>query len=140
MINKIISAISNAIYLEFGDEYEIYTENVEQGLKEPCFSIFCINPSIRQFFDKRYKTTNLFNILYFPKNSEPESEINDVRERLYNCLEYINDGSDVLRGTDMNTQTIDEVLHFFVNYNFFIKKEIESDDMEGMNSITKGVK
>lgn len=140
MINKIISAISNAIYLEFGDEYEIYTENVEQGLEEPCFSIFCINPSIRHFFDKRYKTTNLFNILYFPKNSEPESEINDVRERLYNCLEYISDESDLLRGTDMNTQTIDGVLNFFVNYNFFIRKKIESDDMEGINSITKGVK
>ena len=51
MINNIISAISNAIYLEFGDEYEIYTQDVKQGLQEPCFSIFCINPSIRQFFD-----------------------------------------------------------------------------------------
>ena len=124
MINEIVSAISNAIYLEFGDEYEIYTEDVKQGLKEPCFSISCINPSIKQFFDKKYKTTNLFNILYFPKNEEIENEINNVRERLFNCLEYINDENYVLRGTNMNTQTVDGVLNFFVNYDFFIKKQI----------------
>lgn len=140
MINEIVSAISNAIYLEFGDEYEIYTEDVKQGLKEPCFSISCINPSIKQFFDKKYKTTNLFNILYFPKNEEIENEINNVRERLFNCLEYINDENYVLRGTNMNTQTVDGVLNFFVNYDFFIKKQIESDSMENFNSITKGVK
>lgn len=140
MINEIVSAISNAIYLEFGDEYEIYTEDVKQGLKEPCFSISCINPSIKQFFDKKYKTTNLFNILYFPKNEEIENEINNVRERLFNCLEYINGENYVLRGTNMNTQTVDGVLNFFVNYDFFIKKQIESDSMENFNSITKGVK
>lgn len=140
MINDIISAISKAIYLEFGDKYEIYTEDVKQGLQEPCFSIFCVNPSIRQFFDKRYKTTNLFNILYFPKNEDIEKEINDVRERLFNCLEYINDENDVLRGTNMNTQTIDGVLNVFVNYDFFVKKTIENDSMESFDNVTKGVK
>lgn len=140
MINKIISAISKAIYLEFGNEYEIYTEDVKQDLQEPCFSIFCVNPSIRQFFDKRYKTTNLFTILYFPKNEEIEKEINDVRERLFDCLEYINDEDDLLRGTNMNTQTVDGVLNFFVNYDFFVKKTTKKDNMEGFDNITKGVK
>ena len=40
MINKIIDGISVAINSEFGDPYEIYTESIEQGLVEPCFSIF----------------------------------------------------------------------------------------------------
>lgn len=140
MINDIISAISNAIYLEFGDEYEIYTQDVKQGLQEPCFSIFCINPSIRQFFDKRYKTTNLFNILYFPQNENVEEEINDVSERLFDCLEYINDKNDMLRGTNMNAQVIDGVLNFFVNYDFFVKKTVVNDSMEEFDNITKGVK
>ena len=37
MINKIIDGICAVINLEFGDEYEIYTESIEQGLEEPCF-------------------------------------------------------------------------------------------------------
>lgn len=39
MINKVIDGISKAINEEFGDEYNIYTEEIEQGLKEPCFSM-----------------------------------------------------------------------------------------------------
>lgn len=140
MINKIISAISKAIYLEFGDKYEIYTEDVKQGLQEPCFSIFCINPSIRQFFDKRYKTTNTFTILYFPEKENIQEEINDVRERLFNCLEYISDENDLLRGTNMNTQVVDGVLNFLVNYDFFVTKTVTSDNMESFEGITKGVK
>ena len=39
MINSIIEGISIAINTEFEDVYTIYTESVEQGLKEPCFFI-----------------------------------------------------------------------------------------------------
>ena len=45
MINKILDAISNALNEEFGDEYEIYSEDIKQDLKEPCFFIICLNPS-----------------------------------------------------------------------------------------------
>ena len=37
MINEIVVAISKALYNEFGEEYKIYAENVEQGLERPCF-------------------------------------------------------------------------------------------------------
>lgn len=37
MMNDIIVGISTALYKEFGDEYEIYQEEIRQGLKEPCF-------------------------------------------------------------------------------------------------------
>ena len=39
MINDIIIGISNAIYAEFGSDYEIYVDDVKQGLNEPCFFI-----------------------------------------------------------------------------------------------------
>lgn len=66
MINKIIDAISISINLEFSDGYEIYTESIEQDLKEPCFSIFCLNPTNELFLNKRYFRTNQFGIQYFP--------------------------------------------------------------------------
>lgn len=37
MINKILDAISNALNEEFGDDIEIYSEDIKQGFKEPCF-------------------------------------------------------------------------------------------------------
>ena len=53
MINSIIRAISVSLNNEFGDNYTIYTETVEQGLKEPCFFISCINPTNNLFLGKR---------------------------------------------------------------------------------------
>ena len=46
MLNEIIKGISMALNAAFGDGYEIYQNDVEQGLKEPCF------------FDCRFTTGN----------------------------------------------------------------------------------
>ena len=54
MINAIIEAISVALNGEFGDSYEIHMEEIEQGLEEPCFFIFCLNPTNDLFLGKRY--------------------------------------------------------------------------------------
>ncbi len=49
MINKIVDGISKAINKEFGNNYEIYTDGVEQGLNEPCFSIVSLKPTNNLF-------------------------------------------------------------------------------------------
>lgn len=137
MINKIIDAISISINSEFGDAYEIYTESIEQGLKEPCFSIFCLNPTSRLFVDKRYFRTNQFGIQYFPSTDEPKAECNSVLERLYECLELINIIDDLIRGTSMKGETVDGVLNFFINYNMFMYKVEEKIFMEDVKTDSK---
>lgn len=37
MLNDIMDAVTRRLNELFGDGYEIYTDAVEQGLKEPCF-------------------------------------------------------------------------------------------------------
>ena len=37
MADSIIDAVSMALNGEFGDDYEIYGEEIEQGLREPAF-------------------------------------------------------------------------------------------------------
>ena len=130
MINKIIDGISSAIGAEFGDEYEIYTESVEQGLKEPCFSILCLQPTFQQFLGKRYLRTNQFCIHYFPKSRERQSECNEVTERLFNLLETITVDGDLVRGTSLHSEVSDGVLSFFVNYDLFVYKIEETVYME----------
>ena len=58
MINSIIEGISASLNAEFGDDYTIYTENVEQGLKEPCFFISCI--AIIHLYD----LSSIYNIFH----------------------------------------------------------------------------
>lgn len=123
MINKIIDGISVAINSEFGDPYEIYTESIEQGLNEPCFSILCLNPTINQVLGKRYFRTHQFCIHYFPSSDEKKSECHAVTERLMDALEIITVDGDLCRGTGMHSEVVDNVLSFFVNYDMYVYKE-----------------
>ena len=129
MINKIIDGISVAINSEFGDHYEIYTESVEQGLKEPCFSIVCINPAINQVLGKRYFRTNQFCIHYFPKSNEKLFELHSVTEKLMDALEIITVDGDKCRGTNMHGEVFDGVLSFFVNYDMYVYKHKDTEPM-----------
>lgn len=139
MINAIIEAISVALNGEFGDSYEIHMEEIEQGLEEPCFFIFCLNPSSDLFLGKRYFRTNPFCIQYFPESNEKQRECNGVAERMYDCLEYVTmDGdSEPIRGTKMKHEVVDGVLNFFVNYDCFVYKAAEQTAMGEMKLETQ---
>ena len=139
MINKIIDGISISLNAEFGDDYKIYTESIEQGLKEPCFSIVCVNPTNELFRGKKYFRKNLFCIQYFPKGEDKRSECMDVLERMFDCLEVIKVCEDLQRGTSMHGEVVDQVLNFFVNYDMFVYKVESTDAMETMD-LTSNVK
>ena len=131
MINSIIASISISLNAEFGDEYTTYTESVEQGLNEPCFFPFCLNPTNRVFLGKRYFRENQFCIQYFPAEKDrAKEECNAVAERLFSCLEYITVTGDLVRGTKMKYEVVDGVLNFFVNYDLFVYKAAASDAMD----------
>lgn len=139
MLNKIITGISQKLDEEFNteenQEYTIYTENVEQGLEEPCFFIFSLKPSNRQLAGNRYERKYPFDIHYFPKDEDNyNNEINEVAERLFTALEYITVDNNLVRGTSMNAEIVDNVLHFFIDFNMIVRKEVEP--IETMGSLT----
>lgn len=145
MINKIIDGISKAINKEFGDDYEIYTEEIEQGLNEPCFSIVCIKPTNNLFRQNRYFRKNQFCIHYFPSSKEKRLECQQVLERMYLILEYIEieetfEGKVTITktmGTEMNGEYNDGVLNFFVNYDMYVDKmEEKTTPMDSYDYIT----
>ncbi len=142
MINVIIEAVSVALNEEFGDIYEIHMEEIKQGLKEPCFFISCINPTNRLLLGNRYSRTNQFCIQYFPKSREKQRECNDIAERMWQCLEYITaSGADQpIRGTKMHYEVIDSVLNFFVNYDYFVCRKEQQEQMKQLerNTNVKG--
>lgn len=141
MIEQIINGILAAISEEFGDAYTLYTESVEQGLKEPCFFVFCISPNTRVFRGKRYFHENQFAIQYLTNAEEPRAEYAEVAERLFSCLELITVEGDLMRGTDMNTEISDEALTFTLNYSFFSYQpsgELKMERFEGTETELKG--
>ena len=109
MLNKIITGISQKLDEEFNTEenegYIIHTENVEQGLEEPCFFIFSLKPSSKQLVGNRYERKYPFDIHFFPDTelvdgiSTINNQINEVTERLFTALEYITVDNSLVRGT-----------------------------------------
>lgn len=144
MLNKIIIGISQALDAEFNSEnegYIIHTENVEQGLEEPCFFIFSLKPSSKQLVGNRYERKYPFDIHFFPDTelvdgiSTINNQLNEVTERLFTALEYITVDNRLVRGTSINAEIVDNVLHFFINFNMIVKKETEPIDTMGSLTI-----
>lgn len=136
MINSTIEAIGNAISAEFGNEYTIYSESVKQGLKEPCFFIFCINPTNTRFPGERFYRQNQFCVQYIPSDARENHDCNSVAERLYEVLAWIEVTGDNVMGSAMSYEITDGILSFFVNYNIFVKKILDYDVMEELNENT----
>lgn len=140
MLNDIMDAVTRRLNELFGDGYEIYTDAVEQGLKEPCFFVQFLEPSEKPMIGQRYYREAAMCIQYFPEDLPQSSrELNRVADILMDGLEYITlgDGS-LLRGTGRSHRTEEGILLFFVSYNMFVlKMKPEREPMEGLQANTE---
>jgi hypothetical protein len=129
MLNETIDGIAQKLNQVFGDRYEIYIDEVKQGLKEPCFLIVCITGNQQQKLGTLYNREQSFDLHYFPQAKQITREVNSVIAALNMELEYIEIEGGLLRGTKMKHEVIEGVLHFFVNYDIRIRKVVEPDPL-----------
>lgn len=132
MINKIIKGITDAIFTEFGDECEINTESVEQGLTSPCFFVSCINPSDDSVVGSRRLLSHLYKVQYFAKGPKINREINDVFDRMTNCLRMITVDGCRINATNATVNVSDGVMTYMVHFNMHV---IEAEDYELMQEL-----
>ena len=124
-----------ALNAAFGDGYEIYQNDVEQGLKEPCFLIAVLQPEITPMLGRRFIKRNPFDIQYFPTNPRNNAEMFTVAETMMEALDFITlPSGDLLHGTSVNYEIVDNVLHFFVNYNLPMIRPAEETYMETLET------
>lgn len=131
--------MSQALDEEFGDDFSIYTESIEQGLDNPCFLITNIVHTHDAMLSNRYQDNNSFMVQYFPEsNIDYLNEINGVVGRLEDALEWITVDSSKVHGINMTSNVVDGVLNFQVDYNVRILKS--KQELERMNNLKyKGV-
>lgn len=124
-----------ALNTAFGDGYEIFQNNIEQGLKEPCFFISILKPEIIPMLGRRFIQRNPFDIQYFPTSPGNNAEMITAAETMIGALDFITlPGGDLLHGTSVNYEVVDNVLHFFVNYNLPVLKSTEQTYMETLET------
>lgn len=128
MINNVIKAISTKIN-SFRDKSttKIYMETVEQDFQQPCFFIKELRSSQIRELGNRYKRGHFYDIHYFPnpESNSKNQEMREIAETMYDQMEFIEVNGKLTMGLDMNHQTIDGVLHFFVKYPFHVYKQVE---------------
>ena len=135
MFNDLIDGIAIKLFDTFGSQYKIYKENIPQELSEPCFVIKLVQPMQTAKLPNRYLRQHLFDILYFPKSTiKSNEEMLEVADKMFIEMEYITVLDNSTRGCKMHCEIVDNVLHFFVNYDFFVKKE--AVEVESMKELT----
>lgn len=139
MITDIIHGMAAKLHQDYGDTYAIYTENIPQGFKEPCFSIQHIQSDTAAKLPNRHLRRNAFDVHFFPKpGADEKAQMYRMAECLFLSLEYINVLDNLVRGSKMRYEIVDGVLHFFINYDLYIKVTA-SDDGIPMDNLTSNI-
>lgn len=142
MTRQILDGIVAALRAAFPEVARVYTEQVKQGLKTPCFIVRMVNHANEPRLGTRCRRTSLFSVQYIPKSAtDANTQCCDVNDRLYSALEYITADSGLYRGTNMSGQYTDGILTFLVSFNTFVKTEPSLNPMEQLkvkNQVKRG--
>lgn len=120
-----IDAIIKVLHDTFGNKCRIYTENVEQGLKTPCFSLRQLSANGNRYLQNRYKNTHQFMVQYFPDSKDVYSECAAVLQKLLILLVDVGK----YHASKINGEVVDGVLNFEVVYPEFVQISSVEDDM-----------
>ena len=140
MTNQVLDGITIALHGKFGDTFSYYVENIEQHLDKPCFVVKALNPLVKAKNQIRYHWTIPVVVHFFTDKEVTEEAKKDnynIAGQLLEALEYITVDGNLTRGEDIEFTVVDDVLQFFITYNFFTFKEKETIYME--NGTVNGV-
>lgn len=136
MLNEILAGVAGALRAAFGDGFDIYRNDVRQGLHEPCFFLAVLQPERTPLLGRRFRWTVPLDVHYFPERPGRNDELLDVAERAAEALRVITlpDGATV-RGFSLRCETEDGVLHVFVQYSLFLIDDAgKRDSMDGLSA------
>lgn len=133
MINNIVGGISHELSRIFDDRYEIYADDVEQGLNEPCFLITALINQKTELSHARSRRERSYMIQFFPENSLNKrsrcTEIGDILLNEFGCIPFLNEK---LRCTELQYEIVDNILNFSMNVNTVVTL---IEDIEKMKEI-----
>ena len=128
IINELTDALSIALDRQFNG-CRVYTPEVEQDLREPCFMITLAGAEKQPLLGARANLIYNFDIIYFPA-SKAHTEMLSIAGKMPAALNRITtlDGTKA-NGWRQNYEVADDVLHFFVTYQLTVVELDGSTDM-----------
>lgn len=98
----------------------VYDEEIKQGLRPNSFRVKMLTGDQRKLMGRRHRRAHSFDVHYF---SDSDTEQQTTAEGLYGALGYIETPAGKVRATNMQHELVDDVLHFFVDYDFHVMRE-----------------
>lgn len=84
---------------------------------------------------RRFIKVNPFDIQYFPTSPRNNAEMFTVAETMMETLEFITlPNGDLLHATSVSYEIVDNVLHFFVNFNLPMIRPADETMMETLET------
>ena len=134
MADLLIDGVCNALYNEFGNDYEYYIDEIKQGLNKSCFFVSYVRNAQNRYINNRLRSENRISIQFIPTDDVSAEKRSEIANRLYTCLDCIDYGPDKLFGKEMQCEPLsDNMLNFQVSYNFF--KKVVSYNIDEMNEL-----
>jgi len=137
-INGVRYAVHAVLDAAFPD-IPIMGEEIKQGLTPPCFFVRLLEPEHVQELGRRFIRYHPFVIRYYAVDRENDV-MYDMAEQLTEVLQQIEVAGRLVRGTGMRFEIVDEVLHFFVEYNFHVWAPRPDDPAMASLDVQEGLK
>lgn len=115
-VNDVRDGVIRTLDTAFSD-IPIQGENISQGLQEPYFYVKLLSMGQAREVNRRYLRAHLFDIHYFAGTNR---ERHAMAEQLYDILRRINVGTGSAGGRGLRHEIVDDILHFFVSYDFHV--------------------
>jgi len=133
MEEKIRYGITKALFKEFGEEYSIYTESIEQGVNKPCFFVLHNETKTKKLIMGKYIISYGFEIdgLFSDKIN---GGINSISGRLIQAIKMIECEDGNINAEDIDFEIKDGTLKCYARYTIsgrFV--EDESELMENLD-------
>lgn len=128
-VNKIVGAVASVLKSRFG--LSVYQDQVEQGLKRPCFYLAILSVSMEPAPGRGTALSVLLDVHYFPETEGDHAETAGMAASLLQALEVIPlpDGG-AMRGVNRQAEETDGVLHGTVRYTILLKESEKIPEME----------
>lgn len=136
-MNLILDGITLALRASHPNA-RIASDPILQGLRPPAFFVRLVSETQAAYPNQRWQRRPRFDVVYFPVRGREDCYA--MADKLCQTLELITlPGGDKVRGTDMNFEVVDGVLHFLISYHHFVHQEKEQTEMEKFNFQQGGV-
>jgi len=117
----------------------VFVKDTKQEGDTAYFLVLPLTSSVKKVIGSRYRLNHSFEVQYYPPK-DGESVQESVEDVLFQLLEYISMGEDLIHGTKMHTKNEEGMFHFYVDYNFYSYKEVEEKIDMGDVDIKNGLK